>query len=552
MSRRGLILVLALGLLLAMAVTWQLLIKGRAGAGENQTGDNETGKWRGLEYQGYFEVFDLFISKVFARELESSSVLPKRRWETNSAHIANAASQSNLIVVPLVVENPRAYFYDPNYLNACVENGLKMVLFVNTLSKYVYFYDPRPCSEADRKELLVHEMRWYEKRFRPYRDDIVAIYVYDEPWVYPLNVTRPMLLDIIDAAKEVFWGKPVVIMFHRQGNTVSYRAANGSTIRYDRWLGRLPEAVDIVGVNPYFYSYHDDQPPSYHHTGDQSMVERDVSWACSFGKPVMLVGQAFDPGSALFFDRDNTDPQLFVHEGFENWSTGKPGPGWIVEGRGIAATNLTSYRGNQSLLVNPSLGSASALLRFQRVHSLSVGFRIAVDFVGSPSVWFALGNEVGEPVRLGVRGRDLVFDDGTGAQVINVSVDVRPGVWHSLEIRADVDADRWTVYFDGDPQTRLPNAVLPTNFSHFRIVEVGGSSRVWLDELNVKRGWSQVPLNEEEMMLYYQVAKAHPQVSMLLWWNYPESFASSLLKDRDEYQVSDMWKVQREIWGMIR
>ncbi len=505
----------------------------------------------GLRYQGYFEVFDNSISTFFRDELASDPNYSLRDWSDNSNHIRNVAQQSNVIVVPHVVQNPRAYYYDPSYVDSCVENNLSIILFVHTLAKYCYFLDPRPTSAHERRELLVQEMRIYEEKFRPYREHIVAIYVYDEPWVSPRNVTPNMLVEMCDAARSIFWNKPVMVMFHRQGNTYAYTLPDGRLVRYDEWIGDTPAACDIVGVDPYFYAYHDDRPPDYRHTGDRAMVESDVSWACSFNRPVVLVGQAFDPGSAPFFDADNTDPEFSVSEGFESTQAGLVPAAWEVDGDGIKVTTQLSHKGGRSLMLDGRLGKATAAFSFPRVHSGKVAFYFAVEPAGSPDFWVSVGDGDQDPVRLGFRDREMLIDDGMRVEIINRTVDVRPGVWHSVVIEFDADAYRWTVWFDGEAQTRLPYARLPEAFSQIRLFVGPNSCKVWLDDFRVWREWSFIPLNEEETMLYYEVASRHPQVQMLLWYNYRHSFASSLVKDRDRYQVADIWAVQRKIWEMI-
>jgi len=115
----------------------------------------------------------------------------------------------------------------------------------------------------------------------------------------------------------------------------------------------------------------------------------------------------------------------------------------------------------------------------------------------------------------------------------------------------DADAYRWTVWFDGEPQTRLPYARLPETFSQLRLIADEGSAKVWVDDLEVWREWSFIPLDEKETMLYYDVAHRHPEVEMLLWYNYRYSFASSLVRNREQYQVADVWATQRKIWEMI-
>ena len=550
--KRGLSLVFVAIIMVLAVVLVHFLMESSTGD-VNKTVENETGNrsWNGLEYHGYFRVFDLFIWNTFGEELSSEQNLSFRDWSKNSAHIANAALQSNLIIVPHVVENPRAYFYDPSYVDACVENGFKIILSVHTLAKYIYFMDPRSCSDEERMDLFIEELKVYEEKFRRYKDDIIGVQIYDEPWVAPRNVTHQMLFDMCEAARSVLWNKPILVMFHRQGNTYSYTDSNGSVITYDEWAGRMPETFDIIGVDPYFYSYHDEQPPAFHHTGDQAMVESDVSWACSFGKPVMLVGQAYDPGSSPFFDMDNTDPELSIYEGFEEWSDVSPVKGWSLDGEGIGVTDLTSYHGQRSLLLDGGRNTSSAVFKFERIHGIRVSFRIAVDFSGSPSAWLTLGDEDGEPIRLGIQGRDLVFHDGARVEIINRSIDVSPSFWHSITIDANVDADRWTVWFDGDRQTRLPNAIEPSSLSQLGFISLANSTRVWIDELRVQRDWSHIPLNDDETMLYYEVAKDYPQVNMLMWWNYPHSFASSLFGRREEFHLTDIWAVQRRIWEMI-
>jgi len=542
--RTGLFLAVA-AIALLVAVLLQIFPRAE------KQGPDRNGTNGGLKDQGYFEVFDSSISTYFRSELASNGNLSSYDWTASSAHVRNAAQQSNVIVVPHTVENPRAYYYDPSYVDACVENGLGMILFVHTIAKYVYFLDPRPTDAQERRELLLQEMRLYEEKFRPYKEHIVAIYVYDEPWVSPRNVTPSMVVEICEAARAVFWNKPVMVVFHRQGNAYSYTLPNGTLVRYDEWIGRTPEACDIIGVDPYFYAYHDDQPPDYRHTGDQGIVESDVSWACSFGKPVVLVGQAFDPGSSPFFGTDNTDPEFSVSEGFEAALADAAPEGWPVEGSGIKVTGRISHKGNNSLLLDGALGSSAAVLGFPRIHSAKAAFYFAVEPGGSPDFWVAVGDGGVEPVRLGFRDREMLIDDGTQVEIINRSVDVRPGVWHSVVIEFDADAYRWTVWFDGEPQTRLPYARLPEAFSHVRLIVGEDSAKVWVDDLEVWRGWSFVPLDERETMLYYDVARRHPGVQMLLWYNYRYAFASSLVRDRDLYQVADVWATQRKIWEMI-
>ena len=505
-----------------------------------------------LTYHGYFEVFDFFISSVFEDELRSSPNLTGIDWTDNSAHIGNAASQSNVIAVPHVVEDPWSYFYDPDYLDSCVENDLDIILYIHTLSKYVYFYDPRPCSREDRMDLLVEFFRIYEERLRDYRDRIVAIYVYDEPWVTPHNVTHEMLFDMADSARRVFWDKPVMVMFHRQGNAYQYVHPNGTIVKYDDWAGDMPGAFDIVGVDPYFYSYHDDKGPDYRQTGNTQMVESDVLWARDFGKPVILVGQAYDPGASMFFDRDNVDPRLSIHDGFEDWETGEPGGfGWSA-GPGFESTQSLAYAGDRALLMWSPNSEASAVFEFERVNSVEISFRIYVDPAGAPSTWFALGDETGFPIRLGLQGRDLLIDDGTDVEIINRSVDMEPGKWHSIRISGNVDANRWKTWIDGDIQTRLPNAIAPSSFNRFSLLVTASSNRVWIDELRVERYWSHIPPNEEDTRLYYEVASNYPEVIGLMWWSYPHSFASHLIgEDGERLQVTDIWNVHREIWELI-
>jgi len=532
-------------IVLLVAVVLQVFLRAE------KQGPERNGTNGGLKHQGYFEVFESAISTYFRSELASNGNLSTRDWTANSAHIFYAAQQSNVIVVPHAVENPRAYYYDPSYVDACVENGLSMVLFVHTLAKYVYFLDPRPTTAQERRELLLQEMRIYEEKFRPYKEHIVAIYVYDEPWVSPWNVTPGMVVEMCDVARGVFWNKPVMVVFHRQGNSYSYTLPNGTLVRYDEWIGQTPEACDIIGVDPYFYAYHDGQPPDYRHTGDQGIVESDVSWACSFGKPVVLIGQAFDPGSSPFFGADNTDPEFSVSEGFEAGRTDAAPEGWRVEGSGIKVTGRISHKGNNSLLLDGALGSSAAVFGFRGVHSAKAAFYFAVEPGGSPDFWVAVGDGDGEPVRLGFRDREMLIDDGMQVEIINRSVDVRPGVWHSVVIGFDADAYRWTVWFDGEPQTRLPYARLPETFSQLRLIADEGSAKVWVDDLEVWREWSFIPLDEKETMLYYDVAHRHPEVEMLLWYNYRYSFASSLVRNREQYQVADVWATQRKIWEMI-
>ena len=425
---------------------------------------------------------------------------------------------------------------------------MNIVLFVNTLAKYYYFYDPRPCSLQERKSLLIHEMKRYEKAFRPYRDQVVAVYAYDEPWVRPLNVTRKMISDICDAARSVFWGKPVIVMFHRQGNSLTFRSSNGSIVSFDEWSKGMPEACDIVGVDPYFYAFHDDQPPRYRHTGDEAIVDSDVSWACSFGKPVALVGQAFDPGKALFFDRDNTDPSLSILEGFEGVNATLP-PRWTATGQGVCITRDVSHRGNRSLLFEPQK-QCSVSFSFTPVHSVALSFYVA--FQSSPYFWVRFGDDQDTPARLGFIGREMVIDDGSSVEIVNKSIDVTPMSWHSVTLSVDVDANRWTAWFDGDPQTRLPYASLPAIFSKVVFSSRGSHGKIFLDDVSVRRTWSPILPDRNETMLYYLVAKSHPQVEMLLWYNYPHSFASSLVQERSRYQVSNIWEVQQEIWQDIR
>jgi hypothetical protein len=232
-------------------------------------------------------------------------------------------------------------------------------------------------------------------------------------------------------------------------------------------------------------------------------------------------------------------------------------------------------------------GESSATLSFEEVHDveISFAFTIATDAADQGSFWLAIGNEESEPVRLGIHGQDLYLHDGAQVQLLNRSIHVSPGGWHTITIEANVDADRWTVSFDGDKQTRLPNAVEPSSFSHIRFtrslhswapLEGTGHFRrqsvpsvswagdiedslgnpqntgIWIDNVLVKKDWSHIPLNEAETMLYYKVAKRYPQVNMLMWWEYTCSFASSLLSEKNDYQVTDVWAVQREIWEKIK
>jgi len=540
---------LSIAICVALTILAATLLYHRAPSSKPPPAPKQNETALGPKYYGYFEVFDHFISTVFRDALLSNPNLSGYTWSENSAHIRNAALQSNTIVVPHSVENPRAYLYDPQYLKTCREEGLSIVLFVNTVAKYCYFYDPRPCSLEEKKKLLVEEMTPYEERFRPFRDQIVAVYAYDEPWVRPLNVTRRMIQDICNAARSVFWEKPVIVMFHRQGNTLRFTAPNGSIVSYDQWVKGMPEACDIVGVDPYFYAFHDNQTPDYRHTGDKGIVESDVSWACSFGKPVVLVGQAFDPGSALFFDRDNTDPMLDISQGFENVQEGSLPEGWMSAGDGISVTDVASHRGNRSLSFNPGNGSSVAF-SFPPVHSVTISFYAA--FQESPSFWIAVGDGQDRPARLGFAGREMVIDDGSKVEVVNKSVDVSPRTWHPITIYVDADSNRWTVWFDGDPQTRLPYASLPTIFSTVTFLEAGSRGKVFIDDVRVQRSWSAILPDRDETMLYYRVARSHPQVEMLLWYNYPHSFASSLVREREAYQVADIWEVQREIWDSIR
>lgn len=511
-------------------------------------------RWRsgevndGLEYHGYFEVFDFYMSSVFGEQLERDH--PGLDWANNSVHIENAAGQSNIIAVPHVVENPRAFFYDPGYARACVENDLEMILYIHTLGKYIYFYDPRPCDGADRLELLKREYRVYEEKFREYNNSISMVQIYDEPWVTPLNVTHQMLFDMAEAAREIFWGKPIMVMFHRQGNTYRYSHTNGTIITYDDWAGRMPEAFDVIGVDPYYYSYHDESWPDFRFTGDQEMVESDVSWASNFDRPVILVGQGYDPGASQFFDRDNTDTRLGVEEGFEDWEPGPPEGSWSVD-PGVQATGSRQFEGEKSLELPPG-GEFSATLEFEEVHSVTFSFNIAVEQGTQQSLWFMLGNDEGYPVRLGIEGRDPVIFNGATVEVINRSLDITPGIWHSIMVSANVDANRWTVWVDGEVQTRMPNAFQPTSFDRVRITSSSSSGNAWLDSLSVSRYWSHIPPNEKETMLYYDVARKYPQVTTLMWWSYPHSFASSLIgEDSEEFQVTNIWEIQGEIWDLI-
>ncbi len=525
------------------------------GPPQNDTKDGEDEaaevSWPGLKYHGYFEVFDLFISDRFADELDALDGGRAKDWSRNRVHIANAAGQSNVIVVPQVVVNPRAYFYDPEYLDACVENNLSIILYLHTLAKYVYFLDPRPCTDDERRELFTAELRAYEEKFRSYRDSIMAIYVYDEPWVTPHNVTPERLVEMVEAASSVFWGKPTLVMFHPQGNSYSYLDSRGEVVRFYDWIGDTPGVLDIVGVDPYFYAYRDWQPPDFRRTGDQGMVERDVAWASSFGKPVMLVGQSFDPGASPFFERDNTDPALSIIEGFENWDGGTPPQGWAVVGSGASVTDQMSYRGNRSLLVSGAGGDSLGTLSFEEVHSVTVSLRFAVRGDGDPAAWFLLGENGSYPVRLGLNGRDLFLHNGAEVELLNVSLDVAPMVWHSLTIAADADGDRWSIWFDGDRQGRLPNAVIPSAFREFTIYVLDNSTEIVFDELRITRDWSLIPIDRDETLLYHQVAERYPQVTILAWYSYPNAFASSLLTDPGDFQVADVWSVHGEIWEMI-
>jgi hypothetical protein len=60
-----------------------------------------------------------------------------------------------------------------------------------------------------------------------------------------------------------------------------------------------------------------------------------------------------------------------------------------------------------------------------------------------------------------------------------------------------------------------------------------------------------IPLDRNETLLYHEIAERYPQVTILAWYSYPNAFASSLLMDPDQFQVTDVWSVQGEIWGMI-
>ncbi len=507
--------------------------------------DNLTGNETSLQYHGYFQVYDRFISMEFYENLASDPKLSGRDWSRNLVHLENAGQQSNVVVVPHSVTNSRGYLYDPEYLESCRENDLKMILLVHGISKYVYFLDPRPCSVPEATELLMEEFRVYEKLFRRYREDIMAVYVYDEPWVRPNNVTQEMLDSMVDAARDVFWDKPVLVMFHRQGNNYSYRSKNGSLIRYDQWVGDFPQKLDLIGVDPYFYAYHDEEPDDFRHTGDKSIVESDVSWASSFGKPVVVVGQAYDPGADVFFDSDNRDPRLYLDEGFED--------GGIAEewefGGGTGVTGARKYRGNRSLLLEGGDGISTAVFSYPTVHSIRVKFRF-ITSSSSPAVWITLGDTNSSPVRLGIQGRDLLVHTGRDAEIVNCSIDVAPGRWHTLTLDANVDANRWVFRFDGDIQTRLPNAVLPGTFNRVTLTALEGSGSLWVDDLEVERDWSLLLPNQEETLLYYQVARKYP-VSTLLWWSYPHSFSSSLVENGDQLQVEDIWNTQREIWEMM-
>jgi hypothetical protein len=190
-------------------------------------------------------------------------------------------------------------------------------------------------------------------------------------------------------------------------------------------------------------------------------------------------------------------------------------------------------------------------LEFERVYDVGVGLRFATDPYGTASFWITLGDEQGDPIRFGVQGRDLYIHNGAGIELVNRSIDIIPGLWHSLVIRANSEANRWNLWLDGDIQSRMPNADIPTSLNSLEIIRINGSSAIWIDEITVGRDWSLIPLNEEETKLYYEVAREHPEVTMLTWWNYSHAFASSLLEERDDFQVADAWATQREIWELI-
>jgi len=113
-----------------------------------------------------------------------------------------------------------------------------------------------------------------------------------------------------EVSKYVWDDKPTLVVFHRQGNA----PLNWTTSSFDEVAAGYIQFSDWVGVDPYIYPYNNGT--TEHPLG---MIGDDADWATQWSKPIVVVGQSYDPplnlgiytedyGWAPFFEEENGGP----------------------------------------------------------------------------------------------------------------------------------------------------------------------------------------------------------------------------------------------------
>ncbi|MGQ9586523.1 MAG: hypothetical protein ACUVXG_14140 [Anaerolineae bacterium] len=160
---------------------------------------------------GYDQVFDMGKSAYYEQLVPTGG------------HIANAATQSNLIIVTCQVYDDTEW-YNPDFPKEAAKNGLAMIFDVHSLFEYWWFdHDKHGVDESVRIAQTATDCARYRDSLGELNDCVVAIKLFDEPVTFfdGHQMNRTKLTHMRDVVKQVWYNpeKPVFVTFHGQGDS---------------------------------------------------------------------------------------------------------------------------------------------------------------------------------------------------------------------------------------------------------------------------------------------------------------------------------------------
>jgi len=455
--------------------------------------------------------------------------------ETDQYHIQTAASQSNLIVIPDKIYDSQSDWYNENYPVIAVENGLGIILDVHTTLRWLWF--DSGWEDGDKETGATTELTKYKNKLTNSGayGSVRAVWLFDEPISFydgnQMNLSK--LTTMRNIAESIYGGKPLFLNFYRVGNqrAGSFYFWEDNTASY--YTAAVEDGVLKISKTGTGMGVQNVTSSSIYSLGEWKGSDPDVYLSLRY-KAVCDVASGNNAYVELLDEWGTILHTFPLVEG------GTANTGWVD----WPAHDVTSYVQGPDGLIN------SVKIRvWVQDYSENCMHQVYFD-----NVWLYPDPEP--------NAQPMDWFDPFDYDNIFASYDAIASNYIIGDDWVGIDPYVYPLYPRGDTNTYYPHYCIDQDIT-WATGEMSSNAKLiifgqaydppenmiapFFEEDNNQTG-SQISPGDYTLEYYYN--HATESAIALVWFWYPDSYASSFYHDPD-LVVNNMWAKQQEFWGYL-